>query len=138
MSTRIKNVRPDQFEASDSPQYVLRREARNHPADGEDCRRPDSRSVALRSWLVLTQIVGVAILLPWLYVLMVGVLFLDTSIYRDLVLALVYASYPILLIVSSVISWKAMKSDRLLVASVISFVPIAASLIWVWFSIYVV
>jgi hypothetical protein len=132
------SARPNRSETPDSPQYVLRREERDHPVDGGHGGRGDQRRIPAKIWLILTQIVGVAILLPWFYVLLLGFLFLDTSVYRDFALAVVYASYPVLLILSWAYSWYKLASGELLLASLVSFLPIAASLVWVWFSIYVI
>jgi hypothetical protein len=131
------SVRLNQSGASDWPQYVLRREERDHTLDRKVRKRPDSKRLAVKLWLILAQLFGVAILLPWIYGLLIGVLFLDTSLSRNLVLALAYASYPFLLIISWTYSWERVASDRLLAACLISFVPVAASLTWVWSSIYV-
>ena len=132
------SARPNRSETPDSPQYVLRREERDQALDGGHGWRRDQGRIPARIWLILTQIVGVAILVPWFYVLLLGFLFLDSSVYRDVALAVVYASYPLLLILSWAYSWKKLASGKLLLASLVSFLPIAASLVWVWFSIYVI
>ena len=68
------SVQLNQSGASDWPQYVLRREERDHTLDKKVRKRPDSKRLA---------------------------------------------------------------SDRLLAACLISFLPVAASSIWIWSSIYV-
>ena len=73
-------VRLNQSGASDWPQYVLRREERDHALDRKVRKRPDSKRPAVKSWLILIELFGVAILLPWIYGLLISALFLDTSL----------------------------------------------------------
>ena len=122
----------------DSPQYILRQIEKDEGIRDQPTPNPRARFTAVTIWLVLTQIAGAAILVPWFLVLMVGMLFVNPTDLRDILFSAAYLSYPLILGFSTALAWKNRAANRMARACLTSSIPIAASLFWLWFSTHVI
>ena len=122
----------------DSPQYILRQIEKDVGIGDQPVPITHTRSPAVTAWLILTQITGAAILVPWIMVLMVGMLFVDLTHLGDILFSAAYLSYPLILGISTRLAWKNRAANRIVRACLVSSIPIVASLFWLWFSTHVI
>lgn len=122
----------------DSPQYILRQIETDDGTRGQPAPNTQIRCRAATAWLVLTQVAGAAILVPWVLVLMVGMLFVNIADLGNILISIVYLSYPLILGISTQLAWKNRAANRIVRACVISVIPVGASVFWFWFSTRVI